>query len=182
MNKNHRWLLIGLVVLCLNSSYLAGGGDPNPFYFANLVIHLVLGLGLLVPFTVWWWRRRSQPFVLVSGLLLLLSAVLGLALVKTGNLMSTKPLLWSHIAVAVLGLIGLVAALGRWRGARTATLAAGSLVVLILAPILWLRADMKEASSTEQIVNPRATVTMAEEVMGGESGPFFPSSVSTTRC
>ena len=180
MDRGQRWLVLGLVVLCLNSSYLAAGGDPNPFYFANLLLHFVLGVALVLPFGIWWWRRRTQPVLLVSGLLLMGSTALGLWLVKTGNLLSTRPILWAHIGLAVLGVAGLVVALARNRQSRASILAAVALIAALVIPALTNKARSDSAAATEHIVNPPASATMAEETMGGESGPFFPSSVKTT--
>ncbi|MGH9464414.1 MAG: multiheme c-type cytochrome, partial [Thermoanaerobaculia bacterium] len=179
MRPAERWLLLGGLLLAANSTYLAAAGDPHLFYFANLLLHLGLGVALAVPFALWWWRRRRQPLVLVSGLLLLASTALGLTLAKLGNLSPMRGWLWTHIGLAVAGLGGLLAAYtaerraAAWRWAA-AVLAGG--LLLVPAALAWQRAN---PDPDHRFVNPPAPVTMAEEAMGGETGPFFPSSVST---
>ena len=42
------WAAPAAVVLGLNSAYLALRNDPTPFYFANVALHLALGLLLAV--------------------------------------------------------------------------------------------------------------------------------------
>ncbi len=175
----HRWLLLGGLLLAANSAYLAAAGDPHLFYFANLITHLGLGLALLVPFLRWWWKQRGRPLVLASGLSLLASAAIGLALAKLGNLSPMRPWLWAHIGLAVAGLAGLLAAFAGERRSRTwrwAAAALGGGILAVPAALAWQRAT---PDPDHRIVNPPAPLTMAEEAMGGEAGPFFPSSVST---
>ncbi len=175
-----RWLLLGGLLLAANSAYLAAAGDPHVFYFANLLLHLGLGAALAALFVPWWWQRRRQPLVLVSGLLLLASTALGLYLAKFGNLSPMRGWLTTHIGLAVAGLTGLLVAFvaerrtRAWRWAA-AVLAGGALAVP--AALAWQRAN---PDPDHRIVNPPAPLTMADEAMGGETGPFFPSSVSTT--
>ena len=167
-------------MLVLNSAYLAAAGDPHLVYFANVLLHLGLGLGLLVPFALWWWRGARRPLVLVSGLLLLTSAGLGLYLAKVGNLTPQRPLLWGHIALAALGLALLPLAYWHRRGERSWKLATtAGVLALVSAPLTlaWQRANPHPRHS---VSNPPAPTTMAAESMGGDEGPFFPSSVSTT--
>lgn len=180
MRRSLRWLLLGGVVLAANSAYLAAAGDPHLFYFANIGLHLALGLVLLLPFAIWWWRRTGRPVVLISGLLLLVSAALGLYLTVVGNLTPQRPVLQAHIALAVLGLALLPVAYWDRRGERAWKLStAVGAVGLAAAPLAlaWQRAN---PDPRHTIANPPAPTSMAEEAMGGAEGPFFPSSVTTT--
>ncbi len=172
------WLLALAAVLVANSAYLAADGDPHLFYFANVVLHLALGVGLLVPFAMWWWRRRQRPAVLIGGLLLAAGAGCGLALAKVGNLTPMRPLLWSHIALSVAGLVVLLAATAGERRRRAWRLAAAGLALAVVLPaVVVARNGSRDAGPFD---NPPAPATMAEEAMGGTDGPFFPSSVHTT--
>ncbi len=175
----HRWLLAGGLLLAANSAYLATDGDPHLFFFANLLLHVGLGTLLTVPFAVWWWRRRRQPLVLGSGLLLLAAAGIGFYLAKVGNLSPMRPLLWTHVGLAVAGGLGLLAALWSERAGRAWRLAAAVLcggALAVPAALAWQRSH---PDPRHRIANPEAPLTMAEEAMGGKAGPFFPSSVST---
>ena len=73
MSKTNRYLFWAAALLVANSAYLYAAGDPVPFYFANILLHVALGLVLIVPFAAWWWRRRSNPAIFGGGALLLLS-------------------------------------------------------------------------------------------------------------
>ena len=40
------WLTVAFLALLLNSAYLAASAAPTLFYFANVVLHPVLGVGI----------------------------------------------------------------------------------------------------------------------------------------
>ena len=42
------WFAAGVVVLLANTAYLAAFASPTPFYFGNVVLHMLLGLALAV--------------------------------------------------------------------------------------------------------------------------------------
>ncbi len=172
------WLLIGAAVLVANSAYLASDGDPHPFYFANLLLHLGLGLLLVLPFVAWCWKQRRRPAILAAGLLLLAGAGIGVALAWVGNLTPLRPLLWTHIGLSAAGLVVLLLA-QMGRGSRALwRLAAAGLALAVVVPALV--AALAPPFGKRTISNPPAPTTMAEEAMGGEDGPFFPSSVHTS--
>ncbi len=179
MTRGARWLLAGAVALVANSAYLAAAGDPHLLYFANVLAHLGLGLGLAVPFALWWWRRRRSPAILVSGLLLLASAALGAVLMKVGNLTPMRPLLWTHIGLAVAGLAGLLGAFASRRSQQAWKAAAAGLALALALPPLALLYQALRPDPKHRFVNPPVPATMAQEAMGGEGGLFFPSSVHT---
>jgi tetratricopeptide (TPR) repeat protein len=174
------------VLLVVNSSYLAARADAHPFYFANVVLHLVLGLVFTVAgLRELWRRRRGLPVVLsVGSALLLAAAAAGLVLMVTGATRPWRWLLQAHIALAVAGALAVIAHLaalaahraGRER--RQAALAAGvAFASLGLGAALALR-ERYEAPRRERIVNPEAPAAMEGEGSGPAS-PFFPSSART---
>ena len=171
------WLPVLGTLLVANSAYLASDGDPHPFYFANVLLHLGLGLTILVPFVLWWWRRRRRPPILAAGLLLLAGAGCGLALAWLGNERPLRWLLWSHIGLTVAGLGVLLAGTMAHRSRPAWKLAAAGLAVALIVPVVV--SARGEGDGKRTITNPPAPTTMAEEAMGGADGPFFPSSVKT---
>ena len=182
MNRPTNWttrlLAFGGALLVANSAYLAADGNPHFFYFTNLLLHLGLGLAVAALFVPWWWRRRSERLVFTSGLLLLASAAVALVLLALGNERPTYFLVWVHAALAVAGLVGLVAhGLSRFGGTAWRLAAVGLVLALALpaAALLWQRSHPDPKAS---IVNPPAPVTMVDEAMGGAEGPYFPSSIS----
>ncbi|MFQ5349372.1 MAG: multiheme c-type cytochrome, partial [Thermoanaerobaculia bacterium] len=175
--KNRPWLLLLAGLLVANSAYLASDGDPHPFYFANLLLHLGLGLLLILPFIAWWWRRRHRRMILAAGLSLLAGTGCGLALAWLGNLTPLRPLLWAHIALSAAGLVALLLAQAGHRALLLWRLAGAGLALALVVPTLVALTGSGRGDGT--IGNPPAPATMAEEAMGGADGPFFPSSVHT---
>ncbi|HLE84067.1 MAG TPA: tetratricopeptide repeat protein [Thermoanaerobaculia bacterium] len=178
MNRTNRILAAGGALLVANSAYLAADGDPHPFYFANLFLHLGLGLVLAALFVPWWWRRRGERLVFASGLLLLASALAALVLLAFGNERPTYFLVWIHAGLAVAGLAGLVVHGLAKHGGTAWKLAAAGLALALALPAAALFYQRSHTGPKDRIVNPPAPVTMAEEAMGGAEGPYFPSSVS----
>ena len=44
---------IGFLVLLINSAYLVSSGEPTLFYIFNVLVHVVIGLALAIPFVVY---------------------------------------------------------------------------------------------------------------------------------
>src|ERR1700731_558723 len=98
------WLLLLTV---LNAAYTAALPSPTVFYIANMVLHLVLGAA-----TVLWlvYTKRNSPLVVPLGL----AGTLGGYLIFAGATTNHRWALWSHVALAVVGLAILAP---RWRAA-----------------------------------------------------------------
>src|SRR5437762_3017364 len=114
----------GLVLLLLNSAYLAASASPSLFYFGNVVLHMVLGIVLGI---VWMRRvlrhddarsdRLRQGYgesagatAKADGLASALSAVLlaagglcGVAIMVVGAAGRTRWLLPAHIGLTIVG-------------------------------------------------------------------------------
>src|SRR4029077_19465675 len=87
-------LVIGYLVLLVNSSYLAAYADPTLFYFGNVALHLILGVIISIVFAGYA-RRRFKHFSLTMKLatfLLGVSAVLGLFMMRYG---ATRQYRWA---------------------------------------------------------------------------------------
>jgi tetratricopeptide (TPR) repeat protein len=178
-------LAVLFLILTVNSAYLAARADAHPFYFANVVLHLVLGLALLVAGTRMLWRRRRElPAPLrAGGVLLYLAGLAGVALMITGATRSWRWLLYTHIALAVAGALAVAAHLLRGAalpaGQRGPAVAAAAVVVLAVVAGGGLALQERSASARrERIVNPEAPASMDGEGSGPQS-PFFPSSART---
>src|SRR5882724_8345888 len=87
-------LVIGYLVLLVNSSYLAAYADPTLFYFGNVGLHLILGVVLTIAFAAYASRRFGQFSRTMKPAILLLavSAGLGLLIMKFG---ATRPYRWA---------------------------------------------------------------------------------------
>ncbi len=183
MTRRDTILAGALVALGLNSLYLGARADAGLVYFANVGLHVVLGLGAAVALAVRVRRHWSALPALVRAAATVagLGALLGTALLATGATRAFRPLLYTHIVLMALGAALALAALRRpaWlatpRGARPWALAAA--ILALLAPgARWL-ADVSPPE--HRIVNPPLPpLTMDGEGQGPE-GPFFPSSAET---
>jgi tetratricopeptide (TPR) repeat protein len=178
------WLIAGFLILVLNSSYLAARADPSPVYFANVVLHALLGLALAVGagfrFRRAFSRWRGLP--LLASALLAPAAVLGMVLLVTGATRPYRPLLHAHIALSALGtlvLLGHFLARGLRAGANGERRWAGAAAVALLALLLGAGMAFQETRyGGPRIVNPPAPSSMEGEGAGPQS-PFFPSSART---
>src|SRR5689334_7782989 len=90
-------LLAGFALLLINSSYLAGSADPTLIYFGNVALHILLGLVLLILFSIYLRRviltdskragdagaanSRQMPLAMMAASVLLgLAAIFGIFL------------------------------------------------------------------------------------------------------
>src|SRR6185295_11648755 len=169
------------------SAYLALRNDPNPFYFGNVALHLVLGLLLMAtlgPVVRRAFRVLAPPEKL-AALLLGAAALLGLVLMVTGTTRPYRPLLWVHIALAAAGALVLVAraaagAFAAWlpKGALVRELAILALAAAALTPAFRYHADFL-APNGQRIVNPALPPLSMDGEGAGPQSPFFPSSANT---
>jgi tetratricopeptide (TPR) repeat protein len=170
----NRFVLWGFLALLLNASYLAAFADPTLFYFANVLLHVGLGVVLLLAALPLLKRVASSQIGsrtswLAVALVVAAAAASGIYLVLVGNLTPERPVLVAHVAAGIAGAVLFATAFGN----RAVT---GLVAVAIAFPlgVLLLGNDSRLP------VNRKLPPTeMASESMGGEKGPFFPSSAST---
>src|ERR1041384_6204755 len=53
-------LVIGYLVLLVNSSYLAAYANPSLFYFGSVAFHLLMGIALAIAFAVYALKRLNR--------------------------------------------------------------------------------------------------------------------------
>jgi tetratricopeptide (TPR) repeat protein len=181
------WTIVAtFYVLLLNSAYLAAFATPSLFYFVNVALHVVVGLGLTV---VCVWRLRKAPLG-VSGIIaavtLGVAASLGIALAAVGATTAHAGLLRAHIVSAVVGsaialwwLLTLVRQT-RSRGFRTLGYSAAGVVVIAGIWSLVQSSTYEDRRRTEyRIVNPEVPPRSMDDEGAGTGSPFFPSSANT---
>jgi hypothetical protein len=167
MRAWHNWLLAAFLLLLLNSSYLAANGNPTLFYFANLLLHVVLGALLLVASIPLLRKLRVSwlgPVVLLGA-----TALTGLYLVAKGNLTPMRPVLVAHVAAGVLGVAVFAFAYRR----KAVTYVAAAAIGFPLGKLLL------EKPASPEVNQSLPPFEMAAEAMEGAEGPFFPSSSHT---
>jgi tetratricopeptide (TPR) repeat protein len=171
---------LGFLVLVANSAYLAARSDPTAFYFANLVLHLLLGTALGVHvlvrhgrgFAGWpWLLRKAAPLLLVA-------LASGATLAVMGSTRSLRWLLWTHVAAGVIGSLLVLRWLARSAGRRAQT---GGVIVAAAALVAAGIAVRNEKTwpARQRIRNPAGPPSSMEGEGAGPSSPFFPSSAQT---
>ena len=170
-DHERRWSvpLIGLLVLLVNSAYLAAFAQPSIFYMGNVLLHLGLGLALMVLALMW---ARRYPWECGAFLLAGLPA---LFLAVRGNTMDHRWALWSHIVLALIAVLMVGrrffrdAGTPRWKWALVT-----AAVVLEVVP-----GGLVFFKPKDRIVNP-TVVPISMDVEGaGAQSPFAPSSAQT---
>src|SRR5262245_27224186 len=180
-------LVIGYLILLINSSYLAAFADPTLFYFGNVAFHLLFGVVLTIIFAVHALKRFASfsPLLKLAVFLLGISAALGLFLMWFG---ATRPFRWalySHIAFAVAGsiplLLVLFGALARGYAAprKKSVVYAGIALMAFLFPVASTAYNRYTSEARQKIVNPDNVPLSMEGEGAGPDNPFFPSSAET---
>src|SRR5215831_11400785 len=180
-------LVIGYLILLINSSYLAAFADPTLFYFGNVAFHLLFGVVLAVLFAVYALKRfKSFSRMLQLAVVLLgVSAALGLFMMKVG---ATRPYRWalySHIAFAVAGSIPLLFVLfrelarGYAASRRKSIVYVGIALLAFVFPVASTAYNRYTSEARNRIVNPDNVPLSMEGEGAGPDKPFFPSSAET---
>ncbi len=179
-----RWTGLFLIVLLVNTAYIAAFASPTVFYMANVALHLGLGAALALAGITLLARhpdlRRALRFATPG---FAVSLALGLYLAWAGNTTENRWVLWGHIASAALGLAGMTPFVWRsasregWRQFRTAFQYSAMLLVLLPLGMTAYRKAVPNPADT--IRNPLTVPVSMHEEGGGPGSPFFPSSAKT---
>ncbi len=161
-------LAIALLLFLLSTAYLAAFDTASIFYMSNALLHLFGGTVLALAGAWMLWRRPELRRYFPSALLMATGLALGLYLVKTGNLLEMRPVLYAHIAVSV----GAVLLMGR--KFRYAALA----LVAIVAIVRGFQQQFPDPSL--RIANSAVVPVSMQEEGQGPSGPFWPSPAQTS--
>lgn len=165
-----------LLILFVNTAWIGAFADPTVFYMANVLLHLLLGLALTAVAGLAW---RKQ-FLSVRGILLVVTALLGIWLAAGGNTFQHRWVLYAHI---VAGSV-FVAAFLLWVWPRVSerrlrgALAASTALVILLPAAAWSWRRVNP-NPDDRIRNPDIVPTSMREEGGGPDSPFWPSSSRT---
>jgi tetratricopeptide (TPR) repeat protein len=187
MDRAPRGLNVAFFLLLANSAYLAAFASPSLFYYANVALHVVLGIACFAWAARWLLRSAARMGIpgALTTVLVIAGGLSGAALTVSGATRPWRWLLLTHIALATAGAVALVIFLlprviPVLRRPRPAHVFAG---LALLGIVGWSSAVIATQRAVDRenahIVNPRnAPASMDEEGMG-PSGPFFPSSSET---
>src|SRR6266853_664447 len=181
-----KWIGFFFIVLLVNTAYVAAFATPSIFYMTNVLIHLGLGLALAIGL-IFLLRKDSTLLGGAPAALGLfgIALLLGLYLVKAGNITENRWAFWSHIGAAGLGLAALIPYVwrrakesgGGWLRFKNAYQWALAFLVLLPAGAALYQKQFPDASS--RIRNSLIVPTSMNEEGGGPKSPFFPSSANT---
>ncbi len=162
-----------LVLLLINTAYIAAFASPTIFYMGNVVLHLVLGAVLAVLVVRF---LREMP---LAGGLFLIAAVAGIWLAVFGNTTPHRAILQLHILVAAVALLAFFPYVMRRAnpGFRNAYVAA--LILLVALPSAASLYRKARPNRDDRIHNPVIVPASMREEGGGPQSPFFPSSAKT---
>ena len=185
-NKLAKWMGFFFIVLLVNTAYVAAFATPSIFYMTNVLIHLGLGLALGIGL-IFLLRKDSTLLGGAPGALGLfgIALLLGLYLVKAGNITENRWAFWSHIGAAGLGLAALIPYIrrraketgGGWLRFKNAY--QWSLAFLVLLPAGAAIYQKAFPDPANRIRNPIVVPTAMTEEGAGPKSPFFPSSANT---
>jgi tetratricopeptide (TPR) repeat protein len=181
-------LAVGGGVLLLNTAYLAAFATPSLFYFSNVALHVLLGLGLFALGLRWLqqhWRSLSILGV-VAVVLLGVGGLLGVALTITGATRAFYWLLISHISVTTAGAVVAVALVLQRvvaSGDRRVQPAHAFLGLALAGVFGWTASVVARVTRVDahpfRIVNPLTPPLSMDGEGAGAQSPFFPSSANT---
>jgi tetratricopeptide (TPR) repeat protein len=179
-------LFVGVAVLALNTAYLVAFNTPSSFYFANVVLHFVLGLVLAMAFAVRLSRMRGLPALVVGAVQLLAAGTAaGIAILFLGVGAPYRWLLPLHIWLSLAGGIPLlifaaVRAFAWTAGRERKVLIAAVSAICVAAVASVASLGRNGAAAGEyRIVNPTTVPGSMFEEGAGPHSPFFPSSADT---
>ncbi len=172
-----KYLGAGLLLLLLNTAYIAAFAQPTIFYMGNVLLHLLLGIVLFGAF-LWLLKTDRGAFTPLVSVLLGAAFGLGLFLTITGATREYQYVLWGHILLAFAGVAALIPvarkATPQFRNAFITCLA-----IAVVFPIAMHTYDALHPDPYYRISNPRIVPVSMTEEGGGPQSPFWPSSSKT---
>ncbi|MDQ6704709.1 MAG: cytochrome c family protein, partial [Acidobacteriota bacterium] len=161
---------IGLIVLLVNTAYVAAFASPTVFYMGNVALHLLLGIALTIA-AAFLIRRGGVPGALGT---FVVSGVIGVSLAIAGNTRNHHWVLWLHILLAFLAvaMLSLV-----YRDSSRGLRPAAAFAILFPAAVLTYNHFIP--NPYDRIRNPLVVPVSMQDEGGGPKSPFFPSSSRT---
>ena len=188
------------LILLINSAYLFSFGEPTLFYIFNVLCHVLLGVVLILPFSIYVYRQFRSSFDRAVGQVEgsetrhpPLSATLGISGIIVGIISgaylmivgATTPYRWlliTHIVSVSAGSLLFCIYLLRHSKRLSAPLRKATVGVLVCVLFFPIGAKLVQRflPNPEYLVrNPALPPTSMYEEGGGTTGHFFPASVET---
>jgi len=160
------------ILFAINLAIVVGFEEPTIFYMGNVVLHLVLGVGLIGLLALY----RQPTLTRALGAISLLS---GLALAYFGAISDYRALLYAHIGLSMAGAAIVLNDL--WRSTPAWRMQLATVLALVIGiPTLNLARTRMFPQYDPVIHNPTMTVPVSMHGEGGgPKSPFWPSSAKT---
>jgi hypothetical protein len=174
-----------LIVLLINTGYIAAFASPTVFYIANVLAHLAIGLLVAALVTALLAQRRERRRVLrLPAVFFAATFLVGVYLAIHGNLRDDRPVLLAHEMAGLATVAALVPAAWRARRGNRRSRAWSyafqvSALWLVAFPLGIAQYARMHPDGSARIVNPKTAPTSMSEEGGGPRSPFFPSSSKT---
>ncbi len=177
--KDNVRIVLGIAIL--SASYLWGRESASILYISQIFLHAATGIFL----AIFWTQSALSGMKKVTGLasiirriIYLVAAISGVLILFTGVLGPYQWILIVHIPAAVLASIWTVVHVLRAGNTRFVfSLKAICAVSVGLVALSMLGLATPYEPIENQVDGP---ITLADNAMDGQRGPFFPSAVSTT--
>jgi len=191
-------IFVGFLLLLLNSGYLVASGEPTVIYLANVLLHVVAGAILTLPF-LWYGgnlfrlcraaRGKIRPVCAHAGGWAMTGGMgAGVALMLLGNFTPNRWLLHLHIGLVAAAVVLLAVAFcprlwgpenQPWlRRAWGLAMAAVALSLILPMALLAAKRYRPEPYVVENPMLP--PYSQDQEGMFGKDGPFHPAGLETT--
>ncbi len=176
--------LSAFLILLINSAYLFSFGEPTLFYIFNVLLHVGLGILLILPFSIYVYKRFG--WVSTLGQIGMIGIIVGI--ISGGYLMivgATTPYRWLLIThIISVGVGSILFCVHLLRDSEVLTPSSRKLGILVLIGILLFPVGARFAqhylpNETYLVENPALPPTSMYEEGGGTTGHFFPASVET---
>jgi len=197
--QTRKWVFIAFIVLVLNSGYLAAFAEPTIFYMLNVLLHVVLGVALVIPFFVFVRRylERDAPkgkeLAIYMGRLgywcLAPCLLTGLYLTVVNATHSHRWVLYFHIAAGFAGVAFFqksIRSVAHKVSTQNPYDVAGrvawiTVVIAVFVPMLAVIYNLFIPRDGEGITNPvLLSASRPEAAPGNANSPFAPSAASTS--
>src|SRR5438876_6809076 len=175
----------GLVLLLVNTAYVAAFASPTIFYMANVLAHVALGLAVaILGLAVLARHRELRRALNVPAALYAIALAIGVYLTVHGNLADDRWVLRSHVIAGTMAVVALAPfawkAFGTGGRARVWALGVAGASALAIALLLGVALyGRTHPSRWSRIANPATAPASMVEEGGGPGSPFFPSSAKT---
>ena len=179
-----KFIIIVFLILLLNSAYLFSFGEPTLFYISNILLHLVLGIVLVIPFSVYLYKKLKNISHLgrLGVICIIVGIVTGVCLMIFGATTPYRWILYTHIVSISTGSLLFCIHLLRDNDYLTSgfkKLVIGVLIGVVFFPIGAKLSQHFFPNEDYLVKNPDLPPTSMYEEGGGTTGHFFPASVET---